>query len=121
MSLEGDSEKDYKLSWGPGIAMGQDSLGHILGRTLTIIESLGLPSKQEEAVKGLIRQAVFADEERYVYIESDLFSAIKEAYINEGKKSDIAGTPHSLIKLVHIAGCGCGENDSCSNCDKSPR
>ena len=40
----------------------------IEGRILTIVESIGMPQKQEDAVKGLIRQAIWEDLNRAQYI-----------------------------------------------------
>lgn len=81
---------------GSGTVLGPDSLGHITGRVLTIIDSLGLPEKQCEAIKGLIRQAIFADEAYYQYIDADLHALIYKATI-KAKKADAQDFPASLI------------------------
>lgn len=54
----------------------------IEGKLLTIVESIGLPQKQEEAVKGLVRQAIwdklnYSDSRLYVY--DDMFIPLQES------------------------------------------
>jgi hypothetical protein len=39
------------------IVVREYDINDIIGKVLTIVESAGLPTKQEEAIKGLVRQA----------------------------------------------------------------
>lgn len=69
----------YKdTSWGNGYAVRVDMPEKLVGKTLQHIEALGLPQKQEDAVKDLIRRSIY-DEFAEVYIDSDLYSAIVNA------------------------------------------
>lgn len=51
------------------------------GRLLTLIEALGLPEKQEEALKGLIKQELWKVTEDYGYLTYEQVDNV----INENK------------------------------------
>ena len=85
-----------------GEVMDSQFLGNITGRVLTIAESLGLPDKQEEAIKGLLRQAIFKDEHRTVYIDDELHTAIRNQQQIERREADLGNIPMGLIKLEDI-------------------
>lgn len=55
-------------------------LNDIIGKVLTIVESAGLQEKQESAIKGLIRQAVWGtidNGSRIILSEESLMEALK--------------------------------------------
>ena len=67
------------LGFQEGIVIDQSYINGIAGRVLTIIETIGLRKKQEDALKSLLRNAVFADERLSIVIDSELYSKIYEA------------------------------------------
>ena len=85
-------------STGTGLVIGDYALGQITGRILTIIDSLYLPKEQSNAVKSLIRQAIYADEQNYIYIDRQLFDEIFNIYVKKIKKSP-EGLPHEMVEL----------------------
>jgi hypothetical protein len=46
-------------AWPGGYFIEDDEVRRLEGRLLTIVEAVGLPTKQEEALKGLVRQEVW--------------------------------------------------------------
>ena len=53
------SKSTEGVGWGEAIVVFENSPDIIVGRVLTLVEAAGLPSKQEESLKHLIRQAVW--------------------------------------------------------------
>lgn len=52
----------------------------LVGKTLEIIEAIGLPERQEESVKNLVRKAIYNDfYDHSIYIANSLHAAICEA------------------------------------------
>lgn len=49
----------YKEDWGNALLVQEGMGGVLVGKLLTIIESLGLPEKQEKATKDIIRNEVY--------------------------------------------------------------
>lgn len=86
-------------SYGCGYVIWEDAIGLIVGRVLTIIESIGLSNKQEEAVKSLIKQAIYEDCKDYVYIDETLHSAIHKVLIEQKRNKNY---PVSAITLENI-------------------
>lgn len=76
-------------SYGFGYVVYDRTVSAISGRVVTLIETLGLPQKQEEAIKGLVFQAVdqafydsgynaiFLSEEKHKKIRED-YQKLKE-------------------------------------------
>lgn len=90
------------IGYGMGEVIDNNFLKGITGRVLTIAESLGLPDKQEEAVKGLLRQAIFKDEDRTVYIDDELHTAIRNQQQVERREATLGNVPMGLIRLKDI-------------------
>lgn len=88
----------YGLSWGYGYAISQDLVETIIGKTLTLIESCGMPDKQEEAVKSLVRQSIRNTlYEDSVSLSPETFSELKEKNWEAQSKARITGTPPVAI------------------------
>ena len=96
------SQDKQMLSYGTGIVVSQDSLGNIMGRTLTIIESLGLEVKQEKAIKDLVRDAIYKDDHYYVYIDGDLHTDIRVANDSIKMKAGADGDSYRMVNLKDI-------------------
>lgn len=47
------------IGYGDAYVMGSNKPDTLVGKTLTIIEGLGLPNKQEEAVKNMIKSTIY--------------------------------------------------------------
>lgn len=89
------------VSWGNGYVITENSPEYLVGRILQIVEALGLPQKQEESVKGLIRENVYRELQEYgVSIGRELNSAIRNKYFE--KKQSLVGEPVPLIELKDI-------------------
>lgn len=79
----------YKnTSWGNGYAVRIDTPEKLVGKTLQHVEALGLPQKQEDAVKDLIRRSIYG-EFTEVYIDAVLYSAIIDANYRIRRKEAI--------------------------------
>ena len=69
-------------SHGPGLVIPSWTPDSLVGRTLEIIEAIGLPEKQENSVKNLVRDLIYAkisdSEGNAVFIDADLHDKIKE-------------------------------------------
>ena len=59
MSIKNQNEVAAEPGWGPGYVIEQGETSRLEGRLLTLIEAIGMPDKQEEALKGLIRQELW--------------------------------------------------------------
>lgn len=69
-------------SYGHGFVIGDQAPNYIIGRLLTLIEALGLKEKQEESLKSLVRQEVWAQfaENNFgcVYINPSMHDEIRK-------------------------------------------
>jgi hypothetical protein len=67
---------------GGGYVMSGSDVDHLVGRVLTLIETLGLNESQEKAIKDLARQELWApfNSNVRVYVDDDLLSMIEELY-----------------------------------------
>ena len=65
---------------------------HLEGRILTILETLNLSNKQEEATKSLMRQAIWqTPDENFTICDEDLEVALESSR----KKFSVAGSDNS--------------------------
>lgn len=85
------------LSYGNGYAISSETPGHLEGKLLTILETAGLPEKQEQALKGLIRRAIWEVIDDSVYLSSKRYTEIRELYWEMKKKAGANGLPLSEI------------------------
>lgn len=72
------SSDERMYSKGNGYVIGGDNPDYLVGRLLTIIESIGLQDGQEKAVKSLIRSEVYGQLETTVHIDGSLRTLIHE-------------------------------------------
>lgn len=56
-----------EVSWGEALSLTYDNLAYLEGELLTLIEILGLPDKQEEALKSKFRKTYWGRLERNAY------------------------------------------------------
>ena len=89
------------VSYGNGYVLSDYSSEHIVGKILTLIEAMGLPQRQEEATKGLIKQAVYEVFADGVYIGPELHTQLREAY-EKGKIEAVklGNVPMSAINKI---------------------
>ena len=81
----------------------------LVGRTMEILEALGLPEKQEISVKKLIKDVIYelvSDSERnVVYIHSSLHDAIRQknfpSFPNPVMLEDVANVYKELTEVHH--------------------
>lgn len=85
------------VSWGCAYVITEGAPNHIVGRVLTLVEAIGLPNKQEEALKGLITQAVWQFLEDAIYISADRHSEIRGAYFEAKEKAQTSNVPCNAI------------------------
>lgn len=75
------------VGWGYGYVIFDNTPSQIEGKVLTILESAGLPDKQEEALKGLIRSAIWSTiHEQGIYISDIRHTQIRQAYWDKKKE-----------------------------------
>ena len=69
------------VGYGNAYVIYMDTPSQIEGKILTILETAGLPEKQEEAMKGLIRGAIWNTiHDNSVFISDTRHNEIREAY-----------------------------------------
>lgn len=66
------------VGYGSGYIIQEYSVQHLEGRLLTLLESLGLPDKQETAAKGLFRQEAWSLLNNAHYISNEQHSRVME-------------------------------------------
>ena len=86
-----------RASWGYGYVVSSNIQDRLVGYVFGIIEALGLPEKQEEATKSLIRGKVWDVFESAVYITEERHNEIRETQQKMCKESDELKTPHKAI------------------------
>ena len=89
-------------SYGCGYVVDQNRFSGIEGRILTTIETIGLPEKQEQAIKSLIRRQVWEDFLDNVYIDSDFRTTIIKVKKIKQTEADERQEPMSALKLEDI-------------------
>lgn len=101
MSRKNEIVGEEHLNYGCGYAVNDNSPEYLVGRVLQIIEILGLQGKQEQSIKGLIREAIY-DEfcQRGVYLKSSLYTTLRKT--DYKKKEENQGVPYSGIDLNDI-------------------
>lgn len=67
-----------QLSFGPAYVLPDYAYDHLIGKIFTVLESWGLPAKQEEATKQMIRQAVGDVLEDTVFISSERHTELRK-------------------------------------------
>lgn len=78
---------DVYPSYGYGYVVPAEGFSErIVGKVLTLIETLGLTSKQEEAIKGLAQQAIYGSFQEAIYITPDRHNEIRNVYYKKLKE-----------------------------------
>lgn len=82
---------------GEGYAVSSDATSRLFGTIFNIIEAIGLSNKQEEALRPLIRGAIWNVFDDGVFISSDRYDKIREDYYQAKKEANKNGLPMSAI------------------------
>ena len=90
-----------EISYGCAYVTNEHTFSLIVGRVLTIIETIGLPTKQENAIKGLMKQAIY-NRESNCYINEILHTAIKKAEEEKEKKAQSENSIPSAVNLSDL-------------------
>ena len=70
----------------------------VIAKTMRIIEAIGLPDKQEQSIKELIKDGIYQElHSKEVYLDSSITDAVLSAY----HKQD-ANVPHCAVKLEDL-------------------
>lgn len=73
------------VGYGNGYVFGEWVPSHIEGKLLTLVETIGLPERQEDAIKSLVRNIVWDDLMRHVqYITAEQHNALRKENENIG-------------------------------------
>ncbi len=84
-------------NYGYGYAVSQNMPDRLTGMLLGVLEALGLPEKQENATKDLIRQKVWQAFEDAVYITDKRHTEIREAYYQQKREASAKEMPTSAV------------------------
>lgn len=91
-------EPNPLLGWGYGYVIFDSFPDSIIGKILTLVEILGLPEKQEESTKSLIRQIIWNEiAENSIFISSERHSEIRKEYLKQKSESISSNLPMSAI------------------------
>ncbi len=85
------------FSYGFAFVMPQHSVETIIGRVLTLVDTLGLNEKQDNAIKGLIKQAVRSAFEDGIFIDPVRNDKIHEDYHKMIEESNLSKVPAKAI------------------------
>src|SRR3990167_3033903 len=91
------SKTPLQLGWDYGYVCTQSTPDSLDGRLFELVEALGLPSKQEDSLKSLIRKTVCEVFQDAVYITPERHSEIREDYFKRRKEAESKGEPVSAI------------------------
>lgn len=84
-------------SWGYGYVISDRVPDQINGLIFEIVEAIGLPAKQEDSVKSLVRKSVWKAFEDSVYISSERHSEIRLEEIKKREDSRGRNLPMSAV------------------------
>lgn len=92
------SSDERNIGYGSAYVISSSRPDRLVGRVLTIIEALGLPDKQENSLKDILRQEIYNELGLETWISGELHTIIKELYewceINpSGKGEEVGSTP----------------------------
>lgn len=83
--------------WGYAYVIEEEAPNRLFGTIFNVIEALGLPEKQEEALKPLIRKQIWEVFESAVYITDKRHSEIRELYYQKRREANNDSLPMSAI------------------------
>jgi hypothetical protein len=69
--------------WGWGYVIGQDQIGFVQGRLLTLIESFGMKDTQEKAAKDLVSQELYRLYEGAITLDTETHSKLRVEAMNK--------------------------------------
>jgi hypothetical protein len=72
-------------SYGLGMVISTDSRDRLFGKLCEVIEAVGLESKQEEAIKNLIRKSISSVFDDAKYISAEEHTKIREEHKGQGE------------------------------------
>lgn len=84
-------------SWGTGYVVYSDTPDRLFGRVFTVVEALGLPEKQEDSLRNLIRGAIWNVFEDAIFITSERHDKIRQEFYEKKKEATEMGNPMSAI------------------------
>ena len=98
MSKKTKNNDTSNISWGFAYVIPDEIPNSIIGNIMEVIEAAGLPSKQEESIKNLIKSKVWnIVESNSVYISRDRHNQIRSDFYEEQRKSQSVGRPPLVI------------------------
>ena len=74
------SSDERSIGCGSAYVISSNRPDRLVGRVLTIIEALGLPEKQENSLKDILRQEIYNELGLETWISGSLHTIIKELY-----------------------------------------
>lgn len=74
------SSDERNIGYGSAYVISSSRPDHLVGRVLTIIEALGLPEKQEQSLKDILRQEIYNTLGLETWISGRLNTIIRELY-----------------------------------------
>ena len=69
------------MSWGYAYVLNEEAPNYLIGKIMPIIEIMGLPEKQETAIKDQIKQIVRQEFYEGVYIKPERHNKIREDWL----------------------------------------
>lgn len=97
MSNKKVKSTNSNIGFGYGYVISENAPDRLFGNIFNVIEALGLPSKQEEALKPLIRGEIWKVFEEAVFISSQRHTEIRKVYWEKKKEANNQGVPMSAI------------------------
>ena len=85
-----------EVSWGYGYAFSEDTPNRIIGNVLTTVEVAGLPEKQEQALKDMLRQRIWECFEHAIYLKPETHTELRNRKFEEDKNSKSNGLPQGV-------------------------
>lgn len=76
------------IGYGRGMVSSASIYDYIIGATMEIIEAIGLPDKQESAVKNMIKERLYGQMQHNVWIDEDVHRLLREAEERKIKNED---------------------------------
>jgi len=70
------SSKDSQVAVGHGYVLPEHQINTLIGKLLTLTETLGLQEKQEKSFKDIIKQAVWSNVRDMKHIDSELLTLV---------------------------------------------
>lgn len=98
------SSDERSLGYGPAYVINGGNPDHLVGRILTIIEALGLPQRQEDSLKDILRQEVYNVLSLKLWIPGQLHTMIREFGQWYAESGSGANTPETAERIGFMGG-----------------